>query len=171
MQIRPLQQDDLPSFRILRLEALQLSPAAFFSSYEEEVKFSDSQWQERLNTPDHKEKVTLGALMDDKLCGILTLVRETRLKGRHKGYLFGFYVTPEVRGHGVGSALMKDVLQRAKECTGLKVLQIVVVHRENEKNPALKLYEKFGFVSHGIIPNDLIVDGEFVSAEHLSLTL
>ena len=50
---------------------------------------------------------------------------------------------PEHRGHGVGTALLTDVIVRA-EALGLPI----VLHVESF-NPAKRLYERFGFIDDG----------------------
>jgi GNAT superfamily N-acetyltransferase len=50
---------------------------------------------------------------------------------------------PEHRGHGIGTELMHEVIERA-ESLGLPV----VLHVESF-NPARRLYERFGFVDDG----------------------
>jgi GNAT superfamily N-acetyltransferase len=50
---------------------------------------------------------------------------------------------PEHRGHGIGTALLRNVIERA-ESLGLPV----VLHVESF-NPARRLYERFGFVDDG----------------------
>ena len=50
---------------------------------------------------------------------------------------------PEHRGHGIGTALLRDIVERA-ERIGLPV----VLHVESF-NPARRLYERFGFVDDG----------------------
>jgi ribosomal protein S18 acetylase RimI-like enzyme len=46
---------------------------------------------------------------------------------------------PEHRGHGLGGALMRDVLSRARDAG-----RSVSIHVEND-NPARRLYERLGF--------------------------
>ena len=46
------------------------------------------------------ENFTLGAFEGDKLIGMATFIRETGLKERHKGRIYGVYVTSSQRGKG-----------------------------------------------------------------------
>jgi len=61
------------------------------------------------------------------------------------------------RGHGVGSALIKAALQKAKN-NGLTRIELAV--RESNK-PAIALYKKFGFVVEGTQINAAYVDGKY----------
>ncbi len=45
-------------------------------------------------------------------------MRETNLKTKHKGNIYGMYVSPEMRGNGVGRALMLEVIHREKLTKG-----------------------------------------------------
>jgi ribosomal protein S18 acetylase RimI-like enzyme len=69
------------------------------------------------------------------------------------------------RGHGVGSALIKAALQKAKK-NGLTRIELAV--REKNK-PAIALYKKFGFVAEGLQINAACVDGKYEN--HISMAL
>ncbi|MCH9689189.1 MAG: GNAT family N-acetyltransferase [Gammaproteobacteria bacterium] len=69
------------------------------------------------------------------------------------------------RGHGVGTALIKAALEKAKK-KGLTRIELAV--RENNE-PALALYRKFGFVAEGLHINAACVDGEYEN--HVSMAL
>ena len=59
-------------------------------------------------------------------------------------FLAGIYVLPQHQGHGVGSALIMDIIKEASERQLPVTLQVLKV------NPrAQALYEKFGFVVTG----------------------
>src|SRR5207253_1422447 len=55
---------------------------------------------------------TLGAFENDRLVGIATFVRETGAKERHKGRIYGVYVTSAERRNGVGRALLAALVER-----------------------------------------------------------
>lgn len=52
-------------------------------------------------------------------------------------------VVPELRGRGVGSALLDELISR---CTGTYQAMALNVHR---RNPAIRLYERMGFRAVG----------------------
>jgi len=56
-------------------------------------------------------------------------------------YIEMMSVLPEVRGQGIGTRLLQWCETRAREC-GAQTLTLGVVAR----NPAKRLYERFGFV-------------------------
>jgi GNAT superfamily N-acetyltransferase len=52
--------------------------------------------------------------------------REKGKKLRHKAIIWGMYVVPEVRRLGVGKALLKEMIGRAREMEGLEQLILTV---------------------------------------------
>ncbi len=67
--------------------------------------------------------------------------QETGPKDSHKGFVWGFYVRPEYRQQAIGSALIREIIQAAREVVEQLTLTVV---EENEA--AISLYTRFGFV-------------------------
>lgn len=65
----------------------------------------------------------------------------------------GYFVVPEMRGRGIGTALVTHSLLAAREL-GFDAMQFNLVL---ESNPARRLYERLGFEAVGRIPD--AVDG------------
>lgn len=61
----------------------------------------------------------------------------------------GYFVVPAMRGHGVGTALVRHSLRAAREL-GFDAMQFNLVL---ESNPARRLYERLGFEAVGRIPD------------------
>jgi ribosomal protein S18 acetylase RimI-like enzyme len=74
----------------------------------------------------------------------------------HIGSL-GIGVLSPYRGHGIGEALIKIALQKAKE-KGLTRIELTV--RENNK-AAIALYKKLGFLVEGIHKNSVFIDSPY----------
>lgn len=66
----------------------------------------------------------------------------------------GYFVVREMRGQGVGTALVEDSLVQARDL-GFDALQFNLVFASN---PARRLYERMGFEAVGRVPE--AVDGE-----------
>ena len=62
---------------------------------------------------------------------------------------FGIIVSPESRGKGVGSFLIKNMIRYAKNTLCLDELNLVVI----ANNPAIRLYKRFGFIEYGYHKN------------------
>ena len=139
--IRPLTKDDAEQWRALRLEALRTYPLAFASAYEEAL---EQDLSARIPPPDGPS-VLFGAFVGGALSGSAGLHVWPGMKQRHKAELWGMYVAPSLHRRGVGSALLRAVIDHAR--TRVAVVQLTVL-REN--SAAKALYERFGFVSFGI---------------------
>ncbi|WP_347551674.1 GNAT family N-acetyltransferase [Pseudalkalibacillus hwajinpoensis] len=161
MEIKRLSPSDAEAYWELRLEALKNNPEAFASSYEEAILKDDPIESTARNM---KSGVTFGAFEGDELIGVITLVRGTGIKVRHKADLFAVYVTPNKRGKGAGRALLSHVLEYAKHQDGLLKLSVSVVStNENAKH----LYKSFGFKTILIEEKALFVKGNFLDEEHM----
>ncbi|MFJ5767541.1 GNAT family N-acetyltransferase [Lysinibacillus sp. NPDC093210] len=165
MEIRILNKLDAQLYQEVRLSALQINPEAFGSTYEREVNFSLETVAERLEPA--KDKFVLGAFNDNGLLvGIVTFMRESSVKTRHKGNVFGMYVAPEGRGRGVGKLLMRELIKRAKSCDGLEQINLTVV---SNNISAKKLYMSLGFVVYGVERNALKFNRQYFDEELMVL--
>lgn len=164
--LRELTPDDADEYRPLRLEALQDTPSAFASSFEEESVRDPAATRERLRAG--PENATFGAFLEGRLVGTSSLFRLPRRKERHKAYLVGMYVAPAARRTGVGRALVAAVLDRARSMPGLRQVLLGV---EAGNAPARALYEGFGFEAFGYERDALIVDGVAYDEVHMVLRL
>jgi len=147
MNIRLLNPDDAEAYWSLRLFALQESPDAFSSTWEEAVNRPDplEQTRERLH-PDNRS-FTMGAFQEERLVGVVTIVREQQMKLRHKANLYAMYVLPDMRGKGVAKELIRQAIQHAQTLMeGLEQINLTV---NAHNRPARNLYASLGFVSFG----------------------
>jgi RimJ/RimL family protein N-acetyltransferase len=163
VSVRVLTSRDAAEFQALRLRGLQEAPAAFSSSYEEECELPlDTVVGARLD--DQALGVVFGAFVRDRLVGVMGVRRERHRKLAHRAMLWGVYVAPEGRGHGVARAIGDAALDYAR--TRLAARQIVLgVATQNA--PAIALYEKLGFESFGIEKNYICIDGKYHDEQHM----
>jgi RimJ/RimL family protein N-acetyltransferase len=158
--IRVLSSAD--AYQSVRLQGLQESPAAFSSSYEEECGHSLADVGARLDA--QELGVVLGAFVSDRLVGIMGIRRERHRKLAHRALLWGVFVAPEGRQHGVGRALGVAALEFARE--KLAARQVILgVGARNAR--ALALYEKLGFRQFGYEPDYIFLDGEYYDEIHM----
>ncbi|WP_202049522.1 GNAT family N-acetyltransferase [Rhizobium skierniewicense] len=78
------------------------------------------------------------------MVGVVGLHISTGLKIMHKGAIWGMYVRPEMRGSGVGAALIKHALDYAKP-----LVEEVKISVGASNFAAHKLYIKMGFEQYG----------------------
>jgi ribosomal protein S18 acetylase RimI-like enzyme len=151
--IKPLRTEDAPQWRELRLEALRTHPTAFAASYEEALEQDLAAFAARI-PPADSPSVLFGAFHDGVLSGSAGVHVHPTPKQRHKAQLWGMYVAPSLRRHGVGASLLRCAIDHAR--TRVAVLQLVV----NVDNVAARaLYRGFGFEAYGIERRGLRVGG------------
>jgi GNAT superfamily N-acetyltransferase len=160
--IRNLMPEDAPAFRELRLEALASSPEAFGSSYEEEVHLPIETIRSRI--PISGPNAIFGAFAGEHLVGMAGFAVYDRVKASHKGIMWGVYVQPDWRGHGLGRKLVQHVIDQASR----HVLMLeAAVGLSNDS--ARRTYHSLGFKPYGIERKALRVGDTFYDEELLYL--
>ncbi|PIS01981.1 MAG: N-acetyltransferase [Chlamydiae bacterium CG10_big_fil_rev_8_21_14_0_10_42_34] len=91
------------------------------------------------------QHAVLTALWDGVPCGIANLYLQPYKKLAHQ-CLFAIIVDEKMRGKGIGTKLMKDLMALAKERFKLEFIHLEVY----EGNPAIHLYERLGFEKYGV---------------------
>lgn len=161
-EIRALTPADVQAFRGIRLEGLQRAPHAFGSSPEALAETSDETLIERI--AGGPRSTAFGAFDGEALIGVAGFSAEEQAKFRHRGWMWGVYVTGAARGRGVADALVAAVIAHAR--TQVRVLR-ADVGAANE--PAKRVYARAGFVSFGVDRKVLHVDGQDIDEELLRI--
>ena len=156
LDVRQLTAADAAAYRELRLEALQNAPTAFGSSYDAESKHTVADFEGWMT-----RSYIAGAWLGGALVGSASFYRLDSAKAAHRGNIWGVYVRPDARGHGVARALMTNVLEFAR--TQVQQVHLAVV---TGNDSARRLYERLGFTTYGTEPRALFVDGRYYD-EHL----
>jgi ribosomal protein S18 acetylase RimI-like enzyme len=167
--VRKLEPSDSEVYKELRLFAFTESANSFSESLEDE-RAKDSDYFAAC-MGNELEHFTLGTFTPaDRLVAVATFKRDKRSKARHKSYIHTMYVVPEFRGRRLGSVLLAEIVESAQEMPGLEQIHLWVLNPET--SPAKHLYLKAGFVSHGpVVRNDLKIDGTYVDAEYMTLSI
>ena len=166
MSARILTIADAPAFRVLRLQALREHPEAFTSSFDEDVKKPLSATEQRIAGQDGN--VFWGAFVDGEIRGMVGLMREPRAKNRHSADIVAMYVAPELRRRGLARGLLQAAIDYARNEASVEQL-VLTVTRSNQA--AAKLYKAAGFVTFGLEPRAIKVDGVYHDKEHMILFL
>jgi len=167
MRIRTLEPSDVELFHSFRLRGLRENPEAFGSTFAEESVMPAEVRRSRFRCTD--ENFVLGAFGEgSRLIGVAGFYRETHLKLRHKGHVWGMYVAPESRGGGVGRALLSALIERVKSLPGLEQICLDVV---TVNEAARGLYLSQGFQTYALEREAMKQDGDYYDVEHMVLRL
>jgi len=121
---------------------------------------SKEYWRRRLSE-NPESFYNLVAIIDDRIVGIVNLgTFPQRPRRKHAGAI-GICVHEEWQGKGVGAALMRAILDLSDNWLNLTRLELEV-YADNE--PALHLYERFGFEVEGRLRQHAFRDGQYVDS-------
>ena len=162
-EIRSVTREEAPAWRELRAEALKNHPAAFMSAYEDFILLDEETVAARIPPPGGAD-VLFGVYAAGVLSGCAGFLREVGLKERHKGYMWGVYLRPMLRGTGAGEALVAAVIDQASR--HVEILRSAV---STENLGARALYLRMGFHTYGIEPRALRTGGRDYDDELLAL--
>ncbi|MFI8366238.1 GNAT family N-acetyltransferase [Streptomyces sp. NPDC085466] len=105
----------------------------------------------------HRPEDFLVAERAGVLLGYVRVARPTPLASNaHVRQIQGLAVSGEARGQGVGRALLRAALAKARADGARRVTLRVLGHNV----PARALYEAEGFTVEGVLPGEFLFDGE-----------
>jgi ribosomal protein S18 acetylase RimI-like enzyme len=166
IEIRLLARDDAGEWLRLRLEALRGDPEAFSASTEEYEVLSLEEVGRRLWSS--ADAFVVGAFGGDRLVGNAGFFRDKGWKTRHKGRVWGVYVTPSRRGAGIAKTMMRELLKRAGAIDGIEQVLLSVAATQSA---ALGLYQSLGFKPFGCEPQALKIGERRIDENYMILLL
>ncbi len=117
---------------------------------------SVEQWRKRFE-PSSDTRM-LVAVADKEMVGMCGIHANANPRRAHAA-MIGMAVHGDWHGRGVGSALLKEAVALADNWLHLLRLELRVF---KDNLPAIKLYQKFGFVIEGTHVGEALRDGRFV---------
>lgn len=173
LEIRALHASDLPAFVALRNEMLLRYPEAFTSDYKTERDRPPESFVSRLGSPASGHAIWgafEGAAPRQRLLGTVAMERDRdpRPHKRHIAQVTAVMVSPQAQGRGIASKLLACCIQAASEIAELDQL-ILTVTASNAQ--VVRLYERAGFVSYGLLPRAICMSGQYLDKLHMRLDL
>jgi len=168
IEIRRLTEKDAREFYRLRLEALEREPQAFGESPEEHRAMTLDMIAKRLGSTSDDSNFVSGAFVADRLVGMAGFYQQHGAKSRHKGHVWGVYVTEEWRGKGVARKVLAELVQMARSIPQLEQLHLGVAAGQNA---AKRVYESLGFEAYGCEPRAIKLANSYVDEDLMVLRL
>ncbi|MGT8858311.1 N-acetyltransferase [Enterobacter sp. 186315] len=119
-------------------------------------------WQERLLPKPGQRRLV--ACIDDTIVGDLALQIEASPRRSHVAS-FGISVAAHAQGRGVGSALMREMINLCDNWLRIERIELTVF---SDNPSALALYRKFGFEIEGTGKKFALRNGEYVDAYYMA---
>ena len=151
MEIVHLSAFDIDAYRALRDEGLTGDPEAFRYTVLDDARIEVQTWRDRL-----ERDFVIAARHEGRWLGTGGLTRVFGEKLDHKGLVWGMYVRPESRGHGVADAVMAALIEHGQG--RFRLLQLTVMA---DNGRARAFYERHGFRVYGIEPQAVRQGSEF----------
>ena len=167
IEFRRLNESDAAAYWNLRYEALEQEPLAFGKSAEEHRATTVEEWATRFREYP-EDSFTLGGFDGGVLVGIATFIREQGLKERHKGHIYGVYVSAAHRQRGCGRGMIAAVVSRAKEDVTLEQILLAV---GTCQEAAMGMYRDSGFEVYGTEPRALKVGSRYIDEHQMILRI
>jgi ribosomal protein S18 acetylase RimI-like enzyme len=169
MDVRILGETDAQAFWDIRLRALRDSPESFGSTYEEILERGIAGITQGLRKSESATlDVTFGAFDGKALLGIAGLRQEHQAKRRHKAVIWGMYVSHEMRGRGIGKALLEAAIAHARTIPAIEQINLSVVLTSKE---ARHLFIALGFETYGLERHALKLHDRYFDHELMTLRL
>jgi ribosomal protein S18 acetylase RimI-like enzyme len=136
-RVEVLTENDWHRLRDIRLSALSDDPMAFLATYEDEAAYDEHRWRREFARGEWNVMCASG--QDVGLVGATT---EPGMPP-HERHLEFLWIAPASRRAGAATMLLRTVLDRLRD-SGVRTVWLWIL---NGNDPALSLYQQFGFQS------------------------
>ena len=169
-----LRETDIERYRELRRRMLEDSPWAFEASPDDDHALT--QLADSLGVQHNAIFAIAGEQLADtkltsrgnELIAAAGISRASGTKYAHRARLWGIFVEPAYRGHGLGKAVMSAAIELARTWPGVDFIDLGVSENSPE---ARRLYERLGFQQWGREPEATDYDGQRFDEIYMSLRL
>lgn len=119
---------------------------------------SREDWDEAIREIKNRKGLIIVTQLDEKTVGMIYLVRGKFEKNKHVGFL-GISILKEFRKIGIGTAMMKYIMEWARRQKGLEKGSLTVF---STNEAAINLYRTFGFQIEGISKKQYKIEGKYI---------
>lgn len=160
--IRQAAVADVEAMRELRLEGLRNHPVAFGADYETDRNRTRQEWEIRV-----QESAVFLAWEGETAVGMAGIYPGRSSKTNHQAHIWGVYVRPALRGHGLCSKLITRCLAWARE----NQKKVVYIAAASSNTAAIRCYNACGFAVYGLQPTALYFDDTYYDELLMAQTL
>ena len=168
MLIRRLKSSDAAAYQAVRRHALNDVPQFVGPLAEQEALCDLAELQARMDRYEAESVSPFGCFLDGQCVGVAAFSRKLNPKYAHKVFFWGLYVMPAARGRSAGRLLMEQRIAFARSLPGVRFAMLQVT---TTNEPARALHQRFGFVSCGVEPKAMHLNGKFYDFEMMQLEL
>jgi ribosomal protein S18 acetylase RimI-like enzyme len=136
-RVEVLTENDWRRLRDIRLSALSDDPLAFLATYEREADYDEERWRQEFSRGEWNVMLASGQDV-----GLVGATREPDMPP-HECHLEFLWIAHGSRRTGVATTLLRTVLDRLRD-SGVRTVWLWIL---NGNDPALNLYQQFGFQS------------------------
>lgn len=168
MTLRRIQVSDAADYQAVRRAALKDVPQFVGPAAEQEAGCSLSELESWIQNEEAEGIYRFGVFLDGHCAGVTAVSRKLNPKYAHKVFLWGLYILPEFRGRSLGRKLVEEQIMFVRTMPGVRFATLQVT---TTNEPARMLYRRCGFVSCGVEPQAMCLDGKFYDFELMQLDL
>ena len=169
IRIESLTPEHAAELNALIKAGLKDFPTSFTTDFSNVENRPDNLVAEHLQSLQSIDDFRLGAFVqDDLLVGTVRLIRQRSPKQIHAAEIVFLFVHRDHQNQGIGELLMRSAIEKAQQISGLEQLHLAVCV---DAQAAIRLYERAGFESTGIIRQQIKVNGRYYDQHCMWLSL